>query len=198
MPVRSASWRRVEGDRVRRGLILDRDGVVNHDPGYLHRIADCRFTAGIFALARVFARKGFVLVIATNQAGIGRLLYRERDFTRLMVWMRRRFAREGAPLAGVYHCPDHPIEGKGRYRRDSPCRKPRPGMLLQAASDHGLDLARSWCVGDRMTDIEAGRAAHVGTLVLLDAAAKTTERRGDFWIVPDLAAVAALLEREGS
>jgi len=181
-----------------RGLILDRDGVVNHDPGYVHRIADIRFIDGIFDLASAFTARGFRIVIATNQSGIGRGLYGEADFALLMDWMRAEFARHGAPLAGVYHCPDHPTEGKGVYRRDTPRRKPGPGMILEAAADLGLDLAASWCVGDKDSDMAAGRAARVGTLVLYEPAAAAVERRGDLWVVPDLASVAALLARAES
>lgn len=181
---------------LRRGLFLDRDGVVNHDPGYLHRIEDCRFVAGIFGLARAFAERGFALVIATNQSGIGRGFYGEADFDRLMTWMKGEFARHRAPLDGVYHCPDHPTAGLGRYRRDSDWRKPRPGMLLQAAADLGLDLARSWCVGDKETDIAAGRAAGIPDLVLYDPAAAAVARHADYWVVPRLDAVCALIERE--
>ncbi len=177
----------------RRGLILDRDGVVNHDSGYLHRIEECRFIEGIFAMTRAFAERGFAVVIATNQSGIGRGFYSEADFAALMAWMRGRFAEQGVTLAAVYHCPDHPSDGIGRYRRDTTWRKPGPGMLLQAASDLSLDLAQSWTVGDRMTDIEAGRAAGVGTLVRYDPQAEATQRCGDFWVVPQLAEVAALL-----
>ena len=184
--------------RGRPALILDRDGVVNHDTGFLHRIEACRFIAGIFAVARMFAARGFAIVIATNQSGIGRGLFGEDDYAALMRWMTGEFEREGAPLAAVYHCPFHPTAGVGQYRQDSAWRKPHPGMLLQAAADLGLDLARSWCVGDRMSDIEAGRAAAVGTLVLYDAAAASLARVGDYWIVPDLAAVASLLTVEAA
>jgi len=180
----------------RRALILDRDGVINHDTGYLHRISECRFIDGIFEMAAAFAAEGFVIVVATNQAGIGRGYYGEADFEKLMAWMKGEFARHGAPLAAVYHCPDHPTEGLGAYRRDSPWRKPRPGMLLQAAADLGLDLTRSWCVGDKMQDIEAGRAAGVGTLVLYDPAAKGVERKQDYWVVSRLSEVATLCRAE--
>jgi D-glycero-D-manno-heptose 1,7-bisphosphate phosphatase len=135
------------------------------------------------------------LAVVTNQAGIGRGYYGEAEFCVLMDWMKGEFARAGAPLAGIYHCPYHPTDGIGDYRRDSEYRKPRPGMLLQAAADLGLDLTRSWCVGDKESDIEAGRAAGIGTLVLFDAAAASLERHGDYWVVPDLASVVALLDR---
>lgn len=178
---------------LRRALILDRDGVVNHDDGYVHRMAECRFVDGVFAMAAAFAAHGFALVIATNQSGIGRGLFGEPEFTTLMDGVRVEFAAHGAPIDAVYHCPDHPTEGRGPYRRDNDWRKPKPGMLLQAAADLALDLSRSWCVGDKLTDIEAGRAAGVGTLVLFDPAAGEVERRADYWVVPRLDRVAWLL-----
>ncbi|HTS90403.1 MAG TPA: HAD family hydrolase [Stellaceae bacterium] len=181
---------------AKRALILDRDGVVNEDIGYLHRIEECRFVPGVFELVARFARAGFPTVITTNQAGIGRGLYGEEDFERLMAWMRLEFARRGTPIAAVYHCPDHPTEGIGHYRRANSWRKPGPGMFLQAAADLGLDLARSWTVGDKESDIEAGRAAGVGTLVRYDPLAPAVERCHDFWVVPRLADVAALLAQE--
>jgi D-glycero-D-manno-heptose 1,7-bisphosphate phosphatase len=183
---------------LRRALILDRDGVIVHDPGYLYRVEDCRFTEGVFAMTRSFAAAQFKIVIATNQSGIGRGLYGEEDFQRLMGWMREEFASHGVALAGIYHSPYHPTEGIGAYRRDSDLRKPRPGMLLRAAADLGLDLAASWCVGDQMTDVEAGRAAGVGTLVRLDSACPSARLVGDCWVVPYLAAVTELLGRAES
>lgn len=188
---------RASTPRARPALILDRDGVINEDTGYVHRIDQCRFVEGIFDLAGAFATRGFAVVIATNQSGIGRGLYTERDFAELMAWMTGEFARRGVAVAGVYHCPDHPTEGIGAYRRENSWRKPAPGMLLQAARDHGLDLARSWTVGDKPRDIEAGRAANVGTLVLYDPATPAIGREGDCWIVPRLADIAALLAGGG-
>ena len=179
-----------------RGLILDRDGVINEDGGYLHRIEDCRFVDGIFELTAGFAAEGFAVVIASNQSGIGRGYYTEADFERLMAWMKAEFARRGVAIAGVYHCPDHPTAGVGRYRRANPRRKPGPGMLLQAARDLNLDLARSWTVGDQMSDIEAGRAAGVGRLVRYDPLAPEVARCQDFWVVPRLQAVRELLARD--
>jgi len=179
-----------------RGLILDRDGVVNEDSGYLHRIEECRFIDGIFELTGRFAARGFAIVIASNQSGIGRGYYTEADFERLMGWMKGEFAHRGVAIAGVYHCPDHPTEGVGPYRRANPWRKPGPGMLLQAARDLDLDLARSWTVGDQMSDIEAGRAAGVGTLIRYDPLAPAVTQCQDFWVVPRLQAVTELLARE--
>jgi D-glycero-D-manno-heptose 1,7-bisphosphate phosphatase len=178
-----------------KALFLDRDGVINLDTGYLHKIEDCVFVDGIFELAVAFAERGFTIVVATNQAGIGRGYYGEAEFRTLMAWMGAEFARRGAAIDAVYHCPDHPTEGIGVYRRENPWRKPGPGMLLQAAQDHGLDLAASWLIGDKASDIEAGRAAGVGTLVLLQAGDQPVRRAGDHWVVPSLAAAAGLLRQ---
>jgi D-glycero-D-manno-heptose 1,7-bisphosphate phosphatase len=181
----------------RRALFLDRDGVINEDTGYLHRIAECRFIDGIFPMTAAFAARGFAVVIASNQSGIGRGLYGEAEYATLMDWMGREFARHGVAIAACYHCPDHPTAGIGAYRRENSWRKPGPGMLLQAAADLGLDLERSWLVGDRDTDIAAGRAAAVGTLVRYDPLAAARARRDHHWVVRDLGDVAALLQGEG-
>lgn len=151
----------------RRALFLDRDGVINEDSGYTHRIEEFVFIDGIFDLARAAHQLDMALVVVTNQAGIGRGLYSEQDFQRLTTWMSTRFAEAGAPLARVLHCPYHPTEGVGEYRRESMFRKPGPGMLLQARDELGLDLPRSVLVGDKPSDIEAGRRAGVGTTLLL-------------------------------
>jgi D-glycero-D-manno-heptose 1,7-bisphosphate phosphatase len=178
----------------RRALFLDRDGVVNEDSGYLHRIEDCRFVEGIFALAQAFVRRQFAIVIVTNQSGIGRGLYGEADFTQLMGWVRGEFARHGIDIAGIYHCPDAPDTLSPSTWNGHRLRKPGPGMFLQAAEELSLDLAHAWLVGDKPGDIEAGRAGGIGTLVLYDTTARAPARQGDFWTVPRLADVAALLE----
>jgi D-glycero-D-manno-heptose 1,7-bisphosphate phosphatase len=178
---------------LRPALFLDRDGVINVDTGYLHRIADCRFVDGIFELVAAFAARGYAVVVATNQAGIGRGYYGEAEFAELTGWMREEFARRGGRIDAVYHCPDHPTEGIGPYRRDNPWRKPGPGMLLQAGTDLGLDLAASLIIGDKASDMAAGRAAGLGTLVLYDPSVAAVRQDGDVWVVPSLAAAQELL-----
>jgi D-glycero-D-manno-heptose 1,7-bisphosphate phosphatase len=150
-----------------RALILDRDGVINIDHGFIHRIEQVEFNAGIFELARFAAGIGWPLIVITNQSGIGRGLFEEADYEALTRWMCGRFRAEQAPIARVYHCPYHPEHGLGRYRTEHPWRKPNPGMILQAAADFDLDLARSVLIGDRPSDIEAAVAAGVGTRIRL-------------------------------
>lgn len=151
----------------RPALFLDRDGVINVDHAYVHRAEDFEFMPGIFDLGRAAHAAGCLLIVITNQAGIARGLFSEDDFHALTRWMCDRFAAEGAPIEQVYFCPTHPTAGIGRYRIDSADRKPGPGMILRAASDHQLDLSRSVLLGDKGSDIEAGMAAGVARNLLL-------------------------------
>ena len=151
----------------RAALFLDRDGVINVDHGYVHKAEDFEFIDGIFDLVRAANRQGLLTIVITNQAGIGRGFYSEDDFKKLTGWMKQEFRRFNAQIDDVYFCPFHPIHGLGKYRQDHECRKPRPGMLLQAAREHEIELGRSILIGDKRTDIQAGQAAGVGTLILL-------------------------------
>jgi D-glycero-D-manno-heptose 1,7-bisphosphate phosphatase len=175
----------------RPALFLDRDGVVNIDVQFLHRIEECRFSDGIFDVTAEFARRGFAIVIASNQSGIARGLYGEATFARLMDWMRGEFTRRGVGIDGVYFAPTHASDGVGPYRRESQWRKPAPGMFRQAASDLMLDLGRSVSVGNQPSDLDASRAAGIGGLFLYDPDAATVARHDDYWLVPRLADILA-------
>lgn len=167
-------------------LFLDRDGVVNIDQQFLHRIEECRFSDGIFELAAGLAGRGFAIVIASNQSGIARGLYSEATFARFMDWMRGEFSRRGVGINGVYYALTHAGDGVGSYRRDSPWRKPGAGMFLQAAADLGLDLGRSISVGNQVSDLDASRTAGIGGLFLYDPGVATAMRHDDYWRVPRL------------
>lgn len=145
-----------------RALLLDRDGVINHDSGYTSSAENFRFIEGIFDLCRVAKRLGYLLIVVTNQAGIGRGYYSEQDFLTLTEWMRERFEAEGVPVTDVFYCPYHPENGVGHYKRDSFDRKPNPGMLLRAAKKHRFDLERLIIIGDKDSDMQAASKAGVG------------------------------------
>jgi len=151
----------------RPAVFLDRDGVINKERDYVHTIDEFHFIDGVFDACREMSRAGYRLIIITNQAGIARGYYTEEDFHHLTKWMLNEFQKHGIQVDGVYHCPRHPVHGVGDYRRDCDCRKPAPGMILRAAKEHSLDLRHSILVGDKTTDIEAGRAAGVGCCILL-------------------------------
>jgi D-glycero-D-manno-heptose 1,7-bisphosphate phosphatase len=149
-------------------LFLDRDGVINVDHGYVYRPDQFEFVPGIFELARFWTNElRRPIIVVTNQSGIGRGYFDECAYADLTRWMCDRFAAERAAIARVYHCPYHPQHGVGEYRRDHPWRKPNPGMILQAALDLGLNLARSAIIGDTRSDIEAGAAAGIGLRILV-------------------------------
>ncbi len=172
-----------------RALFLDRDGVVNVDKGYVHRVEGFEFIEGIFDLCRIAQSLGYKLILVTNQAGIARGHYREEDFHSLNQWMLDCFRQQGVDIARVYYCPYHPVHGIGMYRRESNCRKPNPGMILKARADFDLDLVASILVGDKETDIEAGERAGVGYNILIDPSKNFCGTRADL-VLPSTAAVA--------
>lgn len=162
---------------LRRALFLDRDGVINVDHGYVCTPERTEFVDGIFDLCRLAMRRGYLVVVITNQAGIARGYYSEQEFRDYMDWMRGVFAEHHAQLDAVYYCPHHPVEGVGEYRRKCACRKPEPGMILAAQRDLRLDLSRSIFVGDSPSDGQAGKTAGVGTCIMLHPLSHTRAGR---------------------
>jgi D-glycero-D-manno-heptose 1,7-bisphosphate phosphatase len=140
-------------------IFIDRDGTLNEEVGYLHRPEDVVLIPGAAeALAQVNAR-GIPVIVVTNQSGIGKGRYDVKDFQAVMVRIKEILLAAGAHMDGIYAAPHH-SRGVGQYAHpDHPDRKPNPGMLLRAAQEHGLDLARSWMIGDKEIDLGAGRNA---------------------------------------
>ncbi len=156
-------------------LFLDRDGVVNVDHGYVATRDRFQFVDGIFALARAAVDQGYRVAVITNQSGIARGYYTEAEFLALSAWMAGEFRGHGVDLAGIFHCPHHRAGSVEPFARDSFWRKPAPGMILEAARRHHIDVARSVFVGDQPTDMQAARAAGVGLRVLVDPATTGTD-----------------------
>ena len=152
----------------RKCLFLDRDGVINIDRNYVHKIEDFEFIDGIFECAKSAVSKDYLLCVITNQAGIGRGYYTEKDFDLLTGWMCQKFGDVGIPIAKVYHSPYHPVHGVGHYKREHITRKPNPGMLLQAANEFSIDLSSSILIGDNASDLQAGHAAGINTNILFN------------------------------
>ncbi len=150
-----------------KALFLDRDGVINVDVNYGYRIDQMQFLPGIFDFTRKFSEAGYAIVIVTNQGGIGRGFYTEADFQALTQWMRAKFASEGVPITAVKFCPHHPEAITATLRIQCPCRKPEPGMIVEAIAELKLDAARCVMVGDRSTDMQAGYRAGLRKLYLL-------------------------------
>lgn len=145
-----------------KALFLDRDGVVNKEINYLYRIEDCVFIKGIFELCQYFQQKGYKIFIITNQAGIARGYYTEQDYNIFTDWMIQEFSKKGIVITKVYHCPHHPsITG------ECLCRKPNPMMIKLAEKEYNIDLQNSILIGDKISDIEAGKNAEIGLNILV-------------------------------
>jgi D-glycero-D-manno-heptose 1,7-bisphosphate phosphatase len=185
--------------RLRPAAFIDRDGVINEERDYVYRIEDFCLLPGAATGLASLQRQGYALVVITNQAGIARGYYDEADFARLSDHMRELLAAGGATLDGVYHCPHHPTAGIGPLRTECECRKPRPGLLRRAATELGLDLSQSIIVGDKRSDIEAGRAAGVARALLVSCGhtLSTDDRATADACCDDLAAAADWLQRHG-
>ena len=151
-----------------KALFIDRDGVINVEKNYLHKIEDFEFIDGVFDALKIAEQRGFINIVITNQSGIARGYYGEDEFATLTEWMVGEFAKNGVKISKVYHCP---------HNESSlcDCRKPKPGMIFQAQNEFDFDLENSWLIGDKESDIEAGINAGVGRLVLSKSGHKIDE-----------------------
>jgi len=169
---------------LQKALFLDRDGVINVEKDYLYKIEDFEFIDGIVSLCQHYQEKGYLLFVVTNQSGIAREYYNENDFNRLTTWMLNQFKTKDVFISKVYFCPHHPqISGECN------CRKPKPGMLLQAKDEYNLDMKNSIIIGDKERDIEAGYNAGLVETYLFDqnkivthsSASKVVNKLDEIW-----------------
>lgn len=157
-----------------RAAFIDRDGVINEERNYVHKICDFILLPGVIDGLKLLQKNGFLLVVVTNQAGIAKGYYTEEDYFSLMRHMINIFSQEGVKLSGIYYCPHHPDFQVCK------CRKPNPGMLLKAQSDLSLDLTQSIMIGDKRTDIEADRVVGVKSCVLVASGLNVTSEDREF------------------
>ena len=154
----------------RKALFLDRDGVINKEVDFLHKLEDLEYIPGIFDLCLEFQKKDYLIFVVTNQSGIARGYFSDQDFQKLTDKIHHDFEINGLKIEKTYFCPHHPeITG------ECSCRKPKPGMILQARDEFNLDLQNSLLVGDSLRDVEAGNTAGVGKNFLLTRKAKQSQ-----------------------
>lgn len=149
-----------------RAVFLDRDGTLVHARHYPSRPEELQLYDGIGAGLRRLEEQGWKLIVITNQAGIARGYFDEAALERMHIHLRDELAGLGVRLTAIYHCPHHPEGVVPELARVCDCRKPLPGMLLRAAGEQGIDLARSWFVGDILDDVEAGNRAGCRTILV--------------------------------
>jgi len=152
--------RTVEGrDSMKKNIavFMDRDGTINEEVGYLSRVEELKLIPGAAQAIRLLNEEGIKTVVVTNQSGVARGFFSEECVRIINSSLNDMLRREGALIDRFYYCPHHPTAGNEPYKRVCDCRKPEPGMLLQAARELDIDLAASYVVGDMLKDLEAGR-----------------------------------------
>lgn len=153
----------------RKAAFIDRDGVINEERNYVYRIEDFIMLPGVPEGLALLRDAGYLLIVVTNQAGIARGYYDHAAVETLHDHLRAQLRTEGVELDAIYLCPHHPLGSVPEYAIACDCRKPAPGLLLQAAQDFAVDLSASILIGDKLSDIEAGRRAGVRSAVLVES-----------------------------
>jgi D-glycero-D-manno-heptose 1,7-bisphosphate phosphatase len=149
-------------------IFLDRDGVINHEVSYLHKISEFKFINGIFESCLNFQELGYQIIIVTNQSGIARGYYKESDYEKLTQWMLGQFNKHNVNILNVFHCPHGP-------ESSCDCRKPKPGMFLKAKNQYDIDMGKSWMIGDSEVDISAAASCGIENTILVKSGHKIDE-----------------------
>ena len=137
---------------MNKAIFLDRDGTINVEKNYLYKIKDFKFLPGVIDALKQLQQAGYLLIIITNQSGIGRGYYTEEDFRELNTWMLSILKEKGVSITDVYYCPHLPNAQVPEYRKNCDCRKPKLGMYEQAIFDYDIDLNNSYAIGDKIRD----------------------------------------------
>ena len=133
-------------------LFLDRDGIINVNTHYPHKPDELQLIDEIIPIAKHYEEKGFKIIVTTNQSGIGRGLFKEEDYQACVNTINDFFKKAGLEITAHYHCPFH-RDGLKEFAKDSLLRKPKPGMFLKAAREHGIDIHQSVMIGDNLSDV---------------------------------------------
>jgi D-glycero-D-manno-heptose 1,7-bisphosphate phosphatase len=141
-------------------IFLDRDGVINKEVNYLYKIKDFEFIDGIFEACLHFQELGYRIIIISNQSGISRGFYSEEDYKTLNLWMLNQFKSQGVKILNSFYCAHLP-------KSNCNCRKPKPGMLIEANKIHNINFNNSWLIGDKETDIQAANASGIYNTILV-------------------------------
>ena len=149
-------------------IFLDRDGVINKEVNYLYKIDDFEFINGIFDVCLYLQNLGYQIIIITNQSGIARGYYTEKDYQLITQWMLNQFKEKGIQILDAFHCPHGP-------KSNCECRKPKPGMFLEAKIKHNIDMKYSWMIGDKEADVKAANASGIQNTILVRSGHKIDE-----------------------
>lgn len=151
---------------MKKALFLDRDGTINVDKHYVYKKEDFVLIKGVTDAIKRYSNKQFVVIVVTNQSGIGRGLFTEADMLSVHKYAEQLMATEGVKIDKWYYCPHHPIYGIGRYKIECNCRKPNTGMLEQAIKEFDIDVGKSLLVGDKESDIKCGQKMGIRSIYI--------------------------------
>ncbi|NME35995.1 MULTISPECIES: D-glycero-beta-D-manno-heptose 1,7-bisphosphate 7-phosphatase [Fusobacterium] len=149
-----------------KAIFLDRDGTINIDKDYMYRIEDFEFEPKADEALKILNDLGYILIVVTNQSGVARGYYTEKDIQTLHEKLSKILKEKNINISKFYYCPHHPTKGIGEYKLDCFCRKPYPGMLLKGMDEFNIDPSLSFMVGDKLSDVEAGLKADVTPVIL--------------------------------
>jgi D-glycero-D-manno-heptose 1,7-bisphosphate phosphatase len=153
---------------LRKAVFLDRDGVLNQDPPhYAHRLDQMAMIPGVDIAVKLLKDRGYFLIIISNQSGVARGYYPEEQIAVFNEALLKEIRKAGGDIDAIYYCPHHPEAQLEKYRIDCTCRKPKPGMILEAAKTYDIDINQSFFVGDKATDVETGKNAGIRTIIVL-------------------------------
>jgi len=153
-------------------IFLDRDGVINIEKNYLHKIEKFEFIDGVFDSCTYLLKLGYKIIIITNQSGIARGYFNENDFNILTKWMLEEFTKNKIDILDIFHCPHSPSS-------TCYCRKPRPGMFLNAKEKHNVDMKNSWAIGDKEADIKAAFDSGIKKTILVRSGHEIDESKSN-------------------
>jgi D-glycero-D-manno-heptose 1,7-bisphosphate phosphatase len=148
-------------------VFLDRDGTINEEVEFLRSPAQLELIPGAGEAICTLNRSGIVICVISNQSGVARGFLTEADLIPIHEKLTRELERKGASIDRIYYCPHHPSEGKPPYNIICDCRKPSTGMLRRGEEEFSLDLSRSFVVGDRIVDVQVGKAVGASTVLVL-------------------------------
>ena len=173
-----------------RAVFIDRDGTISKEVGYVNHISRYEVFDYSAEAIKLLNESEFLAILTTNQAGVARGYFVESLISEVHAKLQEELGKGGAKLDAIYYCPHHPSVGEPPYRRDCDCRKPKPGMILQAVADFGIDLNQSWMIGDRYSDVVFGNRLATKTAFILSGYGRGEWefQRASWTIEPDIIA----------
>ena len=167
---------------MKRAVFMDRDGTISEEVGYINHPSRFRIFPYAADAVRLLNESGWLAIVVTNQAGVARGYFSEEMIQAIHEQLKRDLESAGARLDAIYYCAHHPSVGEPPYRYDCDCRKPKPGLILKAAEEFDIDLAQSWMIGDRYSDIELARNAGVNSALVMSGYGRGEwEHQRDEW-----------------